>query len=51
MAKLYASDEWKAVMEANGLAPLSLQGADFEKFVSDSVDSITAISKEIGIIK
>ncbi|ATI41136.1 C4-dicarboxylate ABC transporter substrate-binding protein [Pacificitalea manganoxidans] len=48
---LYASDEWKAVMEANGLAPLDLQGAEFEQFVSDSVAQIQTISKEIGIIK
>ena len=48
---LYASDEWKAVMEANGLAPLDLQGADFEAFVSDSVAQIQQISREIGIIQ
>ncbi|MBT9383601.1 tripartite tricarboxylate transporter substrate binding protein [Pseudooceanicola sp. CBS1P-1] len=48
---LYASDEWKAVMEANGLAPLDLQGADFQKFVAGSVSQIQSISREIGIIK
>jgi len=48
---LYASDEWKEVMANNGLAPLNLQGADFQAFVTDSVNSITEISKEIGIIK
>ncbi|MBW3096302.1 tripartite tricarboxylate transporter substrate binding protein [Pseudohoeflea sp. DP4N28-3] len=48
---LYASDEWKAVMETNGLAPLDLQGAEFEAFVRDSVDNITALSKEIGILQ
>jgi putative tricarboxylic transport membrane protein len=48
---LYASDEWKQVMEANGLAPLDLQGADFEAFVADSVSKINAISKEIGILQ
>jgi putative tricarboxylic transport membrane protein len=51
ISKLYASDEWKAVMAQNGLAPLALQGAEFETFVSQSVDSITEISKEIGILK
>jgi len=51
IAALYASDEWKAVMEANGLAPLDLQGADFEAFVANSVSQIQAISREIGIIK
>ncbi|WP_099824802.1 Bug family tripartite tricarboxylate transporter substrate binding protein [Oceaniglobus indicus] len=48
---LYASDAWKTVMENNGLAPLDLQGAEFEAFVQESVDSITALSKEIGIIQ
>lgn len=48
---LYASDEWKSIMEANGLAPLDLQGAEFEQFVSNSVAQIKSISKEIGIIK
>ncbi|MDF0597602.1 Bug family tripartite tricarboxylate transporter substrate binding protein [Psychromarinibacter halotolerans] len=51
IADLYASDEWKDVMAANGLAPLDLQGDAFEQFVSDSVQQIQNISKEIGIIK
>lgn len=51
ISKLYASDEWKAVMAQNGLAPLDLQGPAFQEFVSGSVAKITAISKEIGIIK
>ncbi len=48
---LYASDEWKQVMASNGLAPLDLQGAEFQSFVADSVARIQSISKEIGIIK
>ncbi|NVK33401.1 MAG: tripartite tricarboxylate transporter substrate binding protein [Rhodobacteraceae bacterium] len=48
---LYDSDAWKQVMKANGLAPLDLRGADFEQFVTESVASITSISKEIGIIQ
>ncbi|MGR3322537.1 MAG: Bug family tripartite tricarboxylate transporter substrate binding protein [Pseudooceanicola sp.] len=51
IGELYASDEWKEVMAANGLAPLDLQGAAFEDFVSNSVDQIQSISREIGIIK
>ncbi|WP_102226560.1 Bug family tripartite tricarboxylate transporter substrate binding protein [Acidimangrovimonas sediminis] len=51
IAATYASPEWKKVMEANGLAPLDLQGADFQKFVKESVAQIQGISKEIGIIK
>ncbi|MBY6121554.1 tripartite tricarboxylate transporter substrate binding protein [Mameliella alba] len=51
IADLYASDAWKDVMAANGLAPLDLQGAEFQSFVADSVAQIQAISREIGIIK
>ena len=51
ISALYASPEWKEIMAANGLAPLDLQGADFEKFVSESVAQIQNISREIGIIK
>ncbi|EYD72689.1 Bug family tripartite tricarboxylate transporter substrate binding protein [Limimaricola hongkongensis] len=49
--QLYDSEEWKAVMETNGLAPLDLQGEEFESFVSESVSNITDLSKEIGIIQ
>lgn len=48
---VYESDEWKAVMEANGLAPLDLRGAEFEAFVKDSVEKIEGLSKEIGLIE
>ncbi|CTQ52191.1 Tripartite tricarboxylate transporter family receptor [Roseibium album] len=51
IADLYATDAWKGVMAANGLAPLDLQGEEFEQFVSGSVNQIQTISKEIGIIK
>ncbi|GHG79620.1 Bug family tripartite tricarboxylate transporter substrate binding protein [Pseudodonghicola xiamenensis] len=51
LSTLYASDEWKQVMEANGLAPLDLQGAAFQQFVTDSVAQIQSISRDIGIIK
>lgn len=51
IADLYATEEWKEVMAANGLAPLSLQGEAFESFVADSVAQIQSISREIGIIK
>ncbi len=51
IADLYASDQWKEIMAANGLAPLDLQGEAFQSFVADSVAQIQSISKEIGIIK
>lgn len=51
ISKMYASDQWKQVMETNGLAPLSLAGADFQAFVQTSVQEIQDISKEIGLLK
>lgn len=51
IAELYASDEWKETMTNNGLAPLDLQGAEFEAFVAESVQRIQDISREIGIIQ
>ena len=51
IAKMYKTNEWKATMAQNGLAPLDLSGDAFQSFVSDSVQSIQTISKEIGIIK
>ncbi len=51
IGKVYDSPEWKKVMAENGLAPLNLRGDAFQAFVKDSVDSITALSKEIGILK
>lgn len=51
IGELYASDAWKEVMAANGLAPLDLQGDEFQSFVANSVARIQSISREIGIIK
>ena len=48
---VYASEDWKATMASNGLAPLDLQGNAFQSFVKDSVGSIQSLSKEIGLIK
>lgn len=51
IGKVYDSKEWKDIMTANGIAPLDKRGADFQAFVKASVDEITSISKEIGLIK
>ena len=47
----YDSKEWKEVMASNGMAPLNLRGAAFQKFVKESVDEINELSVEIGIVK
>ena len=48
---LYDSPEWQAVMESNGLAPLDLQGEEFQSFVAESVQNIQDLSREIGILQ
>jgi len=48
---VYDSDEWKAIMAANGVAPLDLRGAPFEEFVKQSISDIQTLSREIGLIK
>jgi putative tricarboxylic transport membrane protein len=51
LGTVYDSKEWKSIMASQGMEPLNLRGADFEKFVKESVDEIQALSREIGIIK
>ncbi|WP_245615603.1 Bug family tripartite tricarboxylate transporter substrate binding protein [Afifella pfennigii] len=51
IGNVYASDEWKDIMARNGLAPLDLQGAEFEAFVRESVDRITGLSRDIGLLQ
>ena len=45
------SDEWKAAMEANGLAPFTSLGTDFESFIAENMESVAALSREIGVIQ
>lgn len=49
--KIYASDEWKTIMEQNGLIPFHKSGPAFTDYVRDQVAEIQAISKEVGLIK
>jgi putative tricarboxylic transport membrane protein len=45
------SEEWKASMEANGLAPFTLVGAEFQTWIDDVVAETVTLSKEIGVIQ
>ncbi|QJF50124.1 Bug family tripartite tricarboxylate transporter substrate binding protein [Roseobacter ponti] len=45
------SDEWAAAMEANGLAPFTKVGGDFQSYVDNLVLEINAMSKELGVIQ
>ena len=51
LAKVAASGEWKAAMEANGLAPFTKVGNDFQEWVNGVVASTESLSREIGVIK
>lgn len=51
LQKVADSDEWKEQMEANGLAPFTKVGADFQTYVDGVVADINKMSKEIGVIK
>jgi putative tricarboxylic transport membrane protein len=43
------SDEWKAAMEANGLAPFTKVGNDFQAWVDNVIADIQVMSKELGV--
>ena len=45
------SEEWAAAMEANGLAPFKIVGADFEGYLAGVIEEIQTLSKEIGVIQ
>ena len=45
------SDEWKEAMKANGLAPFTKVGADFQSYVDGVVADTRQLSKDIGVIK
>lgn len=53
-AKLQAvadSDEWKEAMAANGLAPFTKVGGDFQSWVDGVIADTVQLSKEIGVIQ
>ena len=53
-AKLQAvadSDEWKATMETNGLAPFTRIGDEFQTFIDKNIADTAELSREIGIIQ
>ena len=53
-AKLQAvadSDEWKEAMAANGLAPFTKVGGDFQSWVDGVIADTVTLSKEIGVIQ
>ncbi len=51
LAQVAASDEWAAAMTANGLAPFTKVGDDFQGYVSGVIKEVEELSKEIGVIQ
>ncbi|MCU9848078.1 tripartite tricarboxylate transporter substrate-binding protein [Defluviimonas sp. WL0024] len=45
------SAEWKEAMAANGLAPFTKVGDDFQSWIDQVVADTTELSKEIGVIQ
>ena len=45
------SAEWQEAMAANGLAPFTKVGVDFQSYVDTRVEEINALSKELGVIQ
>ncbi|MGB7336359.1 MAG: tripartite tricarboxylate transporter substrate-binding protein [Salaquimonas sp.] len=45
------SAEWKEAMAANGLAPFTKVGGDFQAFVDSEVSRINKMSKDLGVIQ
>ena len=45
------SDEWKEAMAANGLAPFTMVGDEFQGYVDGLVADIRQMSKDIGVIQ
>lgn len=45
------SAEWKEAMVANGLAPFTKVGGDFQSYVDGLVAEINKLSKDIGVIQ
>lgn len=48
---LYTTEEWKTIMNQNGLMPFHKAGTEFDTFVTKQVGEIQAISTEVGLIK
>ena len=45
------SAEWKTAMAANGLAPFTKVGGDFQSYIDGVVAEVRKLSKELGVIQ
>lgn len=51
LAKVAASDEWAEAMTANGLAPFTKVGDEFQDYLAGVITEVQNMSREIGVIK
>ncbi|MEM7614023.1 MAG: tripartite tricarboxylate transporter substrate-binding protein [Pseudomonadota bacterium] len=51
LSQVAASDAWAEQMEANGLAPFTQVGGDFQAYVDGVIAEIQELSREIGVIQ
>ncbi len=51
LANVGASEEWQQAMVANGLAPFTKVGRDFQDYVNGVIGEIETLSREIGVIQ
>jgi putative tricarboxylic transport membrane protein len=51
LKKVADSNEWKAAMAANGLAPFTKVGGDFQGYIDGVVAEVRKLSKELGVIQ
>ncbi len=51
LQKVADSPEWATAMEANGLAPFTKVGGDFQSYVDGLVAEIQQLSKDLGVIQ
>jgi len=51
LQKVADSKEWAEAMVANGLAPFTKVGADFQGYVDTVVGEVRTLSKELGVLK
>ena len=51
LQKVADSKEWAEAMTANGLAPFTKVGDDFQEYVTNVVKEINTMSRDIGVIK
>jgi len=51
LQKVADSSEWKKAMAANGLAPFTKVGSDFQNYIDSVVAEVRQLSKDLGVIQ